>query len=60
MLAKSGIQKARGYRSFGILALYRGRFREAQPQLEEASRLDELGGSLNSAARDLLYLGEAL
>jgi tetratricopeptide (TPR) repeat protein len=60
MLNKGAFEKARGQRSLGILALYRGRFSEAKRYLEEASRLHELEGGFNSAVRDLLYLAEAL
>ncbi len=60
MLAQGGAKKARGHRSLGILALYRGQFKEAAFQLEQAAHVNEGAGSFNSAARDLLYLAEGL
>jgi tetratricopeptide (TPR) repeat protein/tRNA A-37 threonylcarbamoyl transferase component Bud32 len=53
-------KKARGHRSLAILALYQGKLGEARREVEEARRLDETSGSLNSAARDLYYLAEGL
>ncbi|HJS73131.1 MAG TPA: tetratricopeptide repeat protein, partial [Vicinamibacteria bacterium] len=58
MLAQGGAKKARGHRSLGILALYRGQLKEAAAQLEQAARVDEGAGALDSSARDLLYLAE--
>ncbi len=60
MLAQGGGKKARGHRSLGILALYRGEFEEAAVQLEQAAHVNEGASALNSSARDLLYLAEGL
>jgi len=60
MLAQGGAKKARGHRSLGILALYRGKIKEAGRELEQAAQVNEAAGSLNSSARDVLYLAEGL
>jgi tetratricopeptide (TPR) repeat protein/tRNA A-37 threonylcarbamoyl transferase component Bud32 len=60
MLGKDEGARARGHRSLGLLALYRGRFAEGRRELEEAARLHQLGGSHDSSARDQYYLAEAL
>jgi len=60
MLELEPTKKARGHRSLGILALYQGRLGQAGRELEEARRLNETSGGINSAARDLYYLAEGL
>jgi tetratricopeptide (TPR) repeat protein/tRNA A-37 threonylcarbamoyl transferase component Bud32 len=60
MLELEPAKRARGHRSLAILALYEGRLGEARRQLEEARRLDETSGTINSAARDIYYLVEGL
>jgi tetratricopeptide (TPR) repeat protein len=51
-------KKARGRRSLGILALYRGQLREAVRELDDARRLDETDAAGTSAARDIYYVAE--
>jgi tetratricopeptide (TPR) repeat protein len=53
-------KRARGHRSLAILALYQGRLGDASRELEEARRLDETSGTINSAARDVYYLAEGI
>jgi len=60
MLAQGGAKRACGHRSLGILALYRGKLKEAAAQLEQAARVNEAAAALDSSARDIFYLAEAL
>jgi tetratricopeptide (TPR) repeat protein len=60
MRVKGPEKKARGERSLGLLALYRGKLAESDRSLREAARINEAVGNQLSAARDLLYLGEGL
>jgi tetratricopeptide (TPR) repeat protein len=59
MLTAGPFKRARGLRSFGLLALYRGQLSEAKQKLDEARAFNEKDYVL-SAARDRLYLAEAL
>jgi serine/threonine protein kinase/tetratricopeptide (TPR) repeat protein len=60
MLAQGGSKKARGHRSLGILALYRGEMKAAAEQLEQAAQVNDAFDTPGSSARDVLYLAEAL
>jgi len=49
-------KKARGLRSLGLLAMYRGRYAEAAKVLDDAARVNQIEKAPLSALRDRLYL----
>jgi tetratricopeptide (TPR) repeat protein len=49
-------KRARGLRSLGLLAMYRGRYAEAAKALDDAARINRIEKAPLSALRDRLYL----